>query len=142
MSTTGIRAYFENTLAREIARMARVQGRSESSIIVEAVRVYLSARSEGALVAAGETQKRQLNRIEARIDQLFADQARIDKAIYSFVRLWLEHNPPLPEDYAESAAASASARLEHFSEYVRRTAAKTARSQRSALPSLSHEDAE
>lgn len=142
MSTTGIRAYFENTLAREIARMARVQGRSESSIIVEAVRVYLSARSEGALVAAGETQKRQLNRIEARIDQLFADQARIDKAIYCFVRLWLEHNPPLPEDYAESAAASAAARLEHFADYVDRAAARASKSRRSAMAALSHEDAE
>lgn len=142
MSTTGIRAYFENTLAREISRMARVQGRSESSIIVEAVRVYLAARSEGALVAAGETQKRQLNRMEARLDRLFADQARIDQAVHSFVRLWLEHNPPLPEDYAESAAASAAARLEHFADYVDRAAARASKSRRSALAALSHEDAE
>lgn len=142
MSTTGIRAYFENTLAREIARMARVQGRSESSIIVEAVRVYIAARSEGALEAAGETQKRQLNRVEARLERLFADQARIDQAVLGFVRLWLEHNPPLPEDYAESAAASAAVRLEHFEVYVDRAAARTAKKRRSALPALSHEDAE
>lgn len=142
MSTTGIRAYFENTLAREIARMARVQGRSESSIIVEAVRVYLAARSEGALVAAGETQKRQLNRMEARLDRLFADQARIDQAVLCFVRLWLEHNPPLPEDYAESAAASAASRLEHFEGYVDRAAARASRSRRNSMAALSHEDAE
>lgn len=142
MSTTGIRAYFEYGLAREIARMARVQGRSESSIIVEAVRVYISARSEGALEAAGETQKRQLNRVEARLDRLFADQSRIDTAVHCFVRLWLEHNPPLPEDYAESAAASAAARLEHFEGYVDRAAARASKSRRSASAALSHEDAE
>jgi len=139
MSTTGIRAYFENTLAREIARMARAQGRSESSIIVEAVRVYMSARSEGAVVASGETQKRQLNRVEARLDRLFADQARIEQAVHCFVRLWLEHNPPLPEEYADSAAASAAARLAHFSDFVERSAA---RSHRAAPAWLSHEDAE
>jgi len=139
MSSTGIRAYVENTLAREIARQARAQGRSESGIIVEAVRAYLAARSEGALEAAGETQKRQLNRIEARLDRLFADQARIEQAVHGFVRLWLEHNPPLPEEYAESAAASAAARLEHFSDFVARGAA---RSRRAGAPALSHEDAE
>jgi hypothetical protein len=35
-----------------------------------------------------------------------------------FVRVWLEHNPPLDEHLEESAAASAAARFERFLDYV------------------------
>jgi hypothetical protein len=148
MATTGIRAYFETPLAREIERIARVQGRSESSVIVDAVRAHLAAGSEAALKAADETQKRQLNRMEARIDTLVGELVRLRRAFTLFVRLWLEHNPPIQEEFAESAASSALARLEHFLDLVAHGAGDTGTKDR-GLPAptgrsrhLTHEDAE
>jgi predicted transcriptional regulator len=75
MSATGIRTYLEPDIAREVARIARAQGRSESSFIADAVRATLAKGSEAVARASAETQGRRLNRIEARIDRLFRDQA-------------------------------------------------------------------
>ena len=115
MTTTAIKTYLEPDLAREVSRLARAQGRSESSIIADAVRSRLAAQSEGA---TGETQKRQLNRVEARLDKMLRDQAVMKECVLLFVRVWLEHNPPIDDELAESAAASAEARFERFLDLV------------------------
>jgi hypothetical protein len=114
MSTTAIKTYLEPELAREVARQARAQGRSESSIIADAVRLRLAAQSEGATQAAKETQRRQLNRLELRMEKVLRDQAMMKECLLLFVRVWLEYNPPLDEEIADSAAASAAARFERF----------------------------
>lgn len=118
MSTTAIKTYLEPDLAREVARMARAQGRSESAVIADAVRSRLAQASEGATRAAGETQKRQLNRIEKRLDKILSDQAVMKECVLVFVRVWLEHNPPIDDAIAESAAASAESRFERFLDLV------------------------
>ncbi len=118
MTTTAIKTYLEPDLAREVSRLARAQGRSESSIIADAVRSRLASQSEGATRAAGETQKRQLNRVEARLDKMVRDQAVMKECVLLFVRVWLEHNPPIDDELAESAAASAEARFERFLDLV------------------------
>lgn len=114
MSTTAIKTYLEPELAREVARQARAQGRSESSIIADAVRLRLAAQSEGATQAVKETQRRQLNRLELRMEKILRDQAMMKECLLLFVRVWLEYNPPLDEEIADSAAASAAARFERF----------------------------
>lgn len=114
MSTIAIKTYLEPDLAREVSRMALAQGRSESSIIADSVRARLAAQSEGATAAAKETQRRQLNRLELRVEKILRDQAMMKECVLLFVRVWLEYNPPLDEEIADSAAASAAARFEHF----------------------------
>ena len=120
MSSTGIRTYLEPDLAREVARIARAQGRSESALIAESVRLRLSAEGGAATSAAAETQKRQLNRLETRLDKLQRDHAQAKECLLVFVRVWLEHNPPIDDELAESIAASAENRFERFIDLVER----------------------
>lgn len=118
MNLTGIRTYLEPDLAREVSRAARAQGRSESSLIAEVVRARFAADAAGAANASAETQKRQLARLEARIDKLQRDQAQAKECLLVFVRVWLEHNPPIDDAVVESVAASAEARFERFLDLV------------------------
>lgn len=112
--TTGIRTYLEPDIAREVARIARSQGRSESAFIADAVRATLAKGSEAAARAGAETHARRLNRIEVRLDKLVRDHAILKESFLMYVRLWLEHNPPLEAELAGSLAASAVARFERF----------------------------
>jgi hypothetical protein len=109
-----VRAYLERELADALSRRARAQGRSESSLIAEAVRARLAATSNQVLRAENETARRQLGRIEARLDKLIWEQLQIKECVFLFIRVWLEHNPPLEEGIEESAAISAEARFERF----------------------------
>lgn len=118
MNLTGIRTYLEPDLAREIARAARAQNRSESSLIAETLRARFAADAAGAAEASAETQKRRLARLEARIDKLHRDSALMKETLFVFVRVWLEHTPPIEESLAESVAASAEARFERFLDLV------------------------
>ncbi len=118
MNLTGIRTYLEPDLAREVSRTARGQGRSESSLIAEVLRARFAADSPGATTTSAEAQKRQLNRLETRIDKLQRDQALMKESLFVFVRVWLEHNPPIDDTIAESIAASAEARFERFLDLV------------------------
>jgi hypothetical protein len=118
MNLTGIRTYLEPDLAREVSRAARAQGRSESSLIAEVLRARFAADSAGAATTSAEAQKRQLNRLETRFDKLQRDQALMKESLFVFVRVWLEHNPPIDDTIAESIAASAEARFERFLDLV------------------------
>jgi hypothetical protein len=118
MNLTGIRTYLEPDLAREVSRAARAQGRSESSLVAEVLRARFAADSPGAAATSAETQKRQLNRLETRIDKLQRDQALMKESLFVFVRVWLEHNPPIDDAIVESIAASAEARFERFLDLV------------------------
>jgi hypothetical protein len=120
----GIKTYLEAEVAREVARIARAQGRSESSLIADAVRATLAKGSDAVARAAAESQTRRLNRIEARLDKLFRDQALMKESLLLFVRVWLEHNPPLDDAIADSAAASAEARFERFLDLASQTLAR------------------
>lgn len=118
MNLTGIRTYLEPDLAREVSRAAQVQNRSESSLIAEAVRARFAREAPAAEAASAETQKRRLARLEARIDKLHRDSALMKETLFVFVRVWLEHNPPIEETLVESVAASAEARFERFLDLV------------------------
>jgi len=63
---------------------------------------------------AEDSQTRRLNRIEARLDKIVRDQAVLKEAVFAYVRIWLEHNPPIEPELAGSLAASAAARFERF----------------------------
>lgn len=118
MSRTAVKVYLGPDLAAEIARIARAQGRSESSLIAEAVQARMATAAEGVSEAEVATQKRQLNRLEARVEKILCDQAVMKESLLLFVRVWLEHNPPIDDALEDSAAASADARFERFLDFV------------------------
>lgn len=109
-----MKTYLDAGLAQAVTRLAASQKRSESAVIADAVRTRFANASDVAGQAGAETQKRQLNRLEARFDKLLWEVTQTKQTMLLFVRVWLEHNPPLDPEIEDSAAASAEARFERF----------------------------
>ncbi|MDZ4777125.1 MAG: hypothetical protein SGJ23_10105 [Alphaproteobacteria bacterium] len=109
-----ITIYMPGDLEDRIGDIATRQGRSVSSIIVEAVQARYG-RKDGEQI---DPALRQVARMEARLDKAIRDNIMVKEALLLFVRVWLEHNPPLDEHLEESAAASAAARFERFLDFV------------------------
>lgn len=114
MSRTPMKTYLDAGLASAVTRLAASQKRSESAVIADAVRTRFASTSDAAGQAGAETQKRQLNRMEARFDKLLWEVTQTKQTMLLFIRVWLEHNPPLDPEIEDSAAASAEARFERF----------------------------
>lgn len=114
MPRSGITVYLPKELEERIQRMAKEQHRSESSVVAEAVKARFERRSsEGE--GDGERERR---RTEARLDKTIGEILIFKEVLLLFVRVWLEHNPPIDESLEESAAASADARFERFLDFV------------------------
>jgi predicted transcriptional regulator len=109
-----ITIYMPGDLEDRIGDIATRQGRSVSSIIVEAVQARYG-RKDGDQI---DPALRQVARMEARLDKAIRDNIMVKEALLLFVRVWLEHNPPLDEHLEESAAASAAARFERFLDFI------------------------
>lgn len=118
MSARGIRTYLDQNLKRQVAEIAAAQGRSESAFIADAVRARLAAMDENVAAAERESVRRQLNRLEARLDKLIWEGAQTKECLLLFVRVWLEHSPPLDPAHEDSAAASAEVRFARFLDLV------------------------
>src|SRR5262249_48245230 len=89
--------------------------RSESSVITEAVKAYFRPRdheTENAIT------QRYMGRIDARLEKVVGEGLILKEVMLLFIRVWLEHNPPIDEALEESAAMSAEARFERFLEMV------------------------
>ncbi len=114
MQAAATTVYLPSELRAKVARMADAQGRSASSVIVEAVRFRLGRQEQGIEPLS----RRDIARLESRIDKVVRDGALIKETLLLFVRVWLEHNPPLEEHLEASAAASAAARFERFLDYI------------------------
>jgi len=114
MARDKITIYLTGDLQERIGAVATRQGRSVSSIIVEAVQARYG-RKDGDQI---DPALRQVARMEARLDKAIRDNIMVKEALLLFVRVWLEHNPPLDEHLEESAAASAAARFERFLDFV------------------------
>lgn len=115
MARGGITVYLPRDLETRIRRMARDQHRSESSLVAEAVKARFD-RNDGP--AKEEGADRRLSRVDLRLDKAIGESLIIKEILLLFVRVWLEHNPPLDEEMEESAAASAEARFERFLDFV------------------------
>jgi predicted transcriptional regulator len=116
MARKGITVYLPPDLEAKVERLAYDQHRSESSVIAEAVRARLGPRNGEAMTDS--TEQRHLTRIDARLDKVIGEALVLKETLLLFVRVWLEHNPPLDEDQEEAAAASAEARFERFLHFV------------------------
>lgn len=115
MARGGITVYLPRDLETRIRRIAHDQHRSESSVVAEAVKARFE-RGEGA--AKDESADRRLSRVDLRLDKAIGESLIIKEILLLFVRVWLEHNPPIDEEVEESAAASAEARFERFLDFV------------------------
>ncbi len=114
MARDKITIYLPGELQDRIGRIAAQQGRSVSSIVVEAVQTRY-ARKDGDQI---DPALRHVARLEGRLDKAVRDTIMVKETLLLFVRVWLEHNPPLDEHLEESAAASAAARFERFLDFV------------------------
>jgi hypothetical protein len=118
MAYRSIKASLPEEVAATLERLGREQGRSIASLIVEAINTRFGAQTPKGQEAAAEAVRRQIGRIEARLDALVAEKAVLKECLLAFIRVWLEHNPPLPEEVAASVAASADARFDRFLDFV------------------------
>lgn len=115
MPRGGITVYLPRELEARIRVMARDQRRSESSVVADAVK---SRFANGGAADANGASNRAQARIALRLDKLVGESLLIKEILLLYVRLWLEHNPALDADLAESAAASAEARFADFLDVV------------------------
>lgn len=106
--------YLPPDLRAQAARLADAQGRSLSSVVVESVRFRFARKDD----AAENGLVHRIARLEQRLDKSIRDGVMMKESLLLFVRVWLEHNPPLDEHIEDSAAASAAARFERFLDYV------------------------
>ncbi|HVK78977.1 MAG TPA: hypothetical protein VM915_00060 [Verrucomicrobiae bacterium] len=100
-------------LKARVLEKAKLLRRSSSSVAAAALRQ--------GLADAGAPAPGLDNVNSARLDKILGETLILKEMLLVFVRVWLEHNPPLEEEYAESAAMSAEARFERFIAYVAST---------------------
>lgn len=112
MPRKGITVYLPKELEGRVQRTAKEQRRSESSVISEAVKARFARRDEE------DHERRQAARDGARFDKVIGELLILKELFLLYVRVWLEHNPPIDEKLEESAAASAEARFERFLDFV------------------------
>lgn len=117
MAARKLSVYLPPALDEKVRKTARDQHRSESSIVLEALKARLE-RGEAANAAIEESARRQLSRVDARLEKVIGEGLILKEIVLLFIRVWLEHNPPIDEHLEESAAASAEARFERFLDFV------------------------
>ncbi|KAF0180237.1 MAG: CopG family transcriptional regulator [Alphaproteobacteria bacterium] len=116
MARKRITVYLPPDLQARVERIALDQHRSESSVITDAVRARWDRNASNE--AQEEPARRQLSRVDARLDKAVGETLILKEIVLLFIRVWLEHNPPIDEALEESAAASAEARFERFLDFV------------------------
>jgi hypothetical protein len=117
MARNGITVYLPRDLEMRIRRIAKDQHRSDSSVVADAVKARYE-RNEFTNKAIEESARRQISRVDARLSKAIGEALIIKEILLLFIRVWLEHNPPIDEALEESAAASAEARFERFLDFV------------------------
>jgi len=115
MARGGITVYLPRDLETRIRKIARDQHRSESSVVAEAVKARFERGDAGV---KDESADRRLSRVDIRLDKAIGESLIIKEILLLFVRVWLEHNPPIDDAIVESIAASAEARFERFLDLV------------------------
>lgn len=116
MARKAVSVYLPRELEERVRRAALDQHRSESSLITDILKAKLE-RGDAAR-APGEIDARLGFRMDARLDKAIGEVLILKEILLLYVRVWLEHTPPLDDDLTESAAASAEARFERFCDLV------------------------
>lgn len=114
MPRSGITVYLPPALEQRISALAKERHCSESSLIAGAVRARFDKRATEVVDGA----ERDRMRTDARLDKVIGEGLIVKEVLLLFVRVWLEHNPPIDPKHEDSAAASADARFERFLDFV------------------------
>ncbi len=117
MARNGITVYLPRDLELRIRHIAKDQHRSDSSVVADAVKARYE-RNQFTNEAIEETARRQISRVDARLSKAIGETLILKEIVLLFIRVWLEHNPPVDEHLEDSAAASAEARFERFLDFV------------------------
>lgn len=117
MARNGVTVYLPRDLELKIRRIAKDQHRSDSSVVAEAVKARYE-RNQFTNDAIEESARRQISRVDARLSKAIGETLIVKEIVLLFIRVWLEHNPPVEEALEESAAASAEARFDRFLDVV------------------------
>lgn len=117
MARNGITVYLPRDLEMRVRRIAKDQHRSDSSVVADAVKARYE-RNQFTNEAIEETARRQISRVDVRLSKAIGETLILKEIVLLFIRVWLEHNPPVDEQLEESAAASAEARFERFLDFV------------------------
>ncbi len=139
MPRSGITVYLPPELEERIAGLAKERHCSESSLIADAVKGRFDKRTLETANAA----ERARFRADARLDKVIGEALILKEVLLLFVRVWLEHNPPIDPGLEESAAASADARFERFLDFVAQglSPGKSIASRELVTPALNGADA-
>lgn len=139
MPRSGITVYLPPELEERIAGLAKERHCSESSLIADAVK----ARFDRRTLETANTTERERFRTDARLDKAIGEALIVKEVLLLFVRVWLEHNPPIDPSLEESAAASADARFERFLDFVAQglSPGKSVASRELVTPALNGGDA-
>ena len=139
MPRSGITVYLPPELEERIAGLAKERHCSESSLIADAVK----ARFDRRTLETANTTERERFRTDARLDKAIGEALILKEVLLLFVRVWLEHNPPIDPSLEESAAASADARFERFLDFVAQglSPGKSVASRELVTPALNGGDA-
>lgn len=116
MPRKAVSVYLPPDLEARVRRLAVDQHRSESGVITDILKARLE-RGDGVR-PSGEIDARLVFRLDARLQKVVGEALIMKEIVLLFVRVWLEHTPPLDEHMEESAAASADARFERFCDLV------------------------
>lgn len=117
MARNGITVYLPRDLEMRVRRIAKDQHRSDSSVVADAVKARYE-RNQFTNEAIEEAARRQISRVDVRLSKAIGETLILKEIVLLFIRVWLEHNPPVDEQLEESAAASAEARFERFLDFV------------------------
>jgi hypothetical protein len=137
MARSGVTVYLPKTLELRIFAIAKERHCSASSLITDAVK----ARFDRKVSETTGPSERERMRTDARLDKVIGEALIMKEVLLLFVRVWLEHNPPIDPDVEESVAASAEARFERFLDLVARglSPGKTIASRELSTPAQSRE---
>jgi len=115
MAVDRITTHLGVKLTAIVHRQARLHKCTPSRLIADAVARRFAHDPEER---AARERDIQFLSVDARLARIIREQTMIKESVLLFVRAWLEHTPPLAEEVAENAAASAQSRFERFCDYV------------------------
>lgn len=137
MPRSGVTVYLPKALELRIFAIAKERHCSASSLIADAVKARFDRKSAET---TGPSERERM-RTDARLDKMIGEALIMKEVLLLFVRVWLEHNPPIDPDVEESVAASAEARFERFLDFVARglSPGRSIASRELITPALSRE---
>jgi len=108
LTTTQIHPRIDNLLAEELRRMAKLRNTTESSIVEESIRVFLSQTDSETLII------KRLERVSRQLTRFSKDQELLSETLATFIKVYLTLTPDLESNQKSSAESRGVQRFERF----------------------------